>query len=323
MDNMVRCPADLLATLTVLHECVERELQRVVVAVSQLRLEGTPDEQRSLRRLLSQARERIQGALARQRLLLWNLSMGGDPAGVEARSEGGERISRSGSANVVQTSARPIHAQQQRQQDPDPRAEGDICAEQALEVGGELEWKRDTLISMRRLLQRKAGNKNDSSSSHAEVDRAAIKRDILKIDDALEQLQWVLRGGSCSSRQIDRRGGAKYISDEIRPRAQVRGEPAPTAAESNNNVKRELRHDARVFNVDHISGSHRSSGNFSARSTCQVGQRVPVAVDTASSAARSSCSSALRERQGGQEANKESGRPSSLSRQMAELQLPE
>eukprot|EP00903_Cladosiphon_okamuranus_P017467 g16089.t1 len=48
----------------------------------------------------------------------------------------------------------------------------------------ELEWKRDTLVRMKSLLQRKA---RDHTATQA--DRAASTRDILKITQALERLQ--------------------------------------------------------------------------------------------------------------------------------------
>lgn len=187
---------DLLAKLTVLHSYVERELQGVVTAVSDLGVAERPT--RKLHAILSQTKERIQTALARQRMLLWKFSTDSNPAAGHANSKGNEIVQQredpeNGLEEVAVGSIRA------------PKDSGGMHATSApchrwpqnssndCDVGAkaeeELEWKRDTLVRMKYLLQRKAG---DHTATEAE--RAALTRDILKITQALEQVQLQIIG---------------------------------------------------------------------------------------------------------------------------------
>lgn len=188
---------DLLAKLLVLHSYVERELQGVVTAVRDLGVEERPT--RKLYAILTQARERIQTALARQRMLLWKFSAESNPAARHANSAGGERVQlQKGGKNGLEepavgsirapkdcgthtadTCARTSEPYQRR-----PQSSNNSDCDAGAKVEEELEWKRDTLVRMRYLLQRKIGH-----HTATEVDRAALTRDILKITQALEQVQ--------------------------------------------------------------------------------------------------------------------------------------
>lgn len=196
---------DLFAKLTVLHYHVERELQGVVTAVSDLGVDERPT--RTLHAILTRARERIQTALARQRILLWKFSMESNPAVGHTTSVGhtnsaeGETMqlrkglnkkngleelavgsilppqdrgahTRSTCANIAAPCRRWPH-----NSNKNDGGEG-------FKVKEELEWKRDTLLRMKYLLQRKACH-----HSANEADREALTRDIRKITQALEQVR--------------------------------------------------------------------------------------------------------------------------------------
>eukprot|EP00752_Nemacystus_decipiens_P013463 g11925.t1 len=194
---------DLLAKLRVLHNYVERELQGVVAAVSDLGVEERPT--RKLHAILTQAWERIQAALARQRMLLWKFkpTENNNPAAGHASSPGGDRthqLRKSRKNGVEELAVGSIRAPRDAgdgihiigstgARKPGPRqrwpqsSNNNDCDEAATAIG-ELEWKRDTLVRMKCLLLRRAGD-----HTAGEADRAALKRDIVKITQALEQVQ--------------------------------------------------------------------------------------------------------------------------------------
>lgn len=189
---------DLLAKLTVLHNYVERELQGVVTVVSDLGVDERPT--RILHAILTQARERIQTALARQRMLLWKFSMESSPAVGHATTAGGERVQlrdgrkyelleelavgsiRAPQDCGIHTTSTCATTSTPCRRWPENSNKND--GNEGAKVQEDLEWKRDTLVRMKHLLQRKAGD-----YAADEADTAALTRDILKVRQALEQVQ--------------------------------------------------------------------------------------------------------------------------------------
>ena len=261
---------DLLAKLTVLHSYVERELQGVVTAVSDLGVEERPT--RKLHAILSQTKERIQTALARQRMLLWKFSTDSNPAAGHAISRGIERVQQredreNGLEEVAVGSIRApkdsggMHATTStcaRTSAPCPRWPQNSSND--CDVGAkaeeELEWKRDTLVRMKYLLQRKAG---DHTATEAE--RAALTRDILKITQALEQVQLQIIG-----------------VQEQKCTAPTRSAETPEERYSRNNS---------------AAATGIKASNTSARSTCRNGSARESAASTTSSGGTTSRRSSM------------------------------
>lgn len=193
-------PADLLDELADLHAQVERELQRVAVAVSDL--DGfffsptrassslSADNQcntcasgeaartfagRRLHSILNGGRRRILSALTRQRILLWEF--------LRDEYQGlGTKLADGGGGNRNQMLG-PTAS----------RSSTNLHHRGSHGVPHDLDWTRHTLVGMNRLLRRKAGDQNATAA-----DRAAIGRDMAKIEAALKRLDLRVRstGGS-------------------------------------------------------------------------------------------------------------------------------
>ncbi|CAM9241945.1 unnamed protein product, partial [Ectocarpus sp. 13 AM-2016] len=186
MDRAVRGPAmDLLAELTVLHSHVEKELERVAVAVNDL-LEEYHQAAASTSARLQLSKKRILAALARQRILLWEFSTESEPAAVFACSEDSGGVLGSSHQNPIHEPAVGLIADKQCTACGPPGNPSSGLSGQSLErnLDEELQWKHDTLVRMKYLLRRKAG---DLGATEAE--RGAIRRDMGKVDAALRDLQ--------------------------------------------------------------------------------------------------------------------------------------
>lgn len=211
---------DLLAKLTVLHNYIEREFQGVVTAVGDVDLEEIPTGK--LHSILTQAHERIQTALARQRMLLWKFAIKSNSAAGHANLAGCERVQvRQGRQNHLRELAvgsfrepkgygnggrTSVTPPCRRGLQNSPNNDGDEEAK----VNEELEWKRGTLVRMKYLLQRKVGDHTTT-----EADRAALKRDILKITQALEQVQRQTNGAHAKTRTTTPTRSAEAVEEGV------------------------------------------------------------------------------------------------------------
>ncbi|CAB1097315.1 unnamed protein product [Ectocarpus sp. CCAP 1310/34] len=193
MDHTIRGPAmDLLAELTVLHSHVERELEGVAVAVNDL-FEEDHQAAASTSARLQLSKNRILAALTRQRILLWEFSTESEPAAVFARSEDSDGNLGSRHQNPIHKPAVGLIADNKqctacgRPGNPSSGLSGQPPARKLDE---ELQWKRDTLVRMKHLLRRKAGDLGATEAA-----RGAIRRDMAKVDAALRDLQECQLGG--------------------------------------------------------------------------------------------------------------------------------
>lgn len=181
---------DLLAELTILHSYIEKELEGVALAINDL-FEDHQAAATSARLQLS--KNRILAALARQRVLLWEFSTESEPTAGFAHSEDNEGV------HVGSRHQNPLHEpavgsiadKQCTACGPDGNSNSVLSGQLAeRKLSEELQWKRDTLVRMKHLLRRKAG---DPGATEAE--RGAIRRDIDKVDAALQGLQDCQQGG--------------------------------------------------------------------------------------------------------------------------------
>ncbi|CAN0316106.1 unnamed protein product, partial [Ectocarpus fasciculatus] len=185
MDRKVRRSAmDLLAELTVLHSHIEKELEGVAVAVNDL-FEEDHQAAATTSARLQLSKNRILAALARQRILLWEFSTESEPAAVFAHSKDSEEVFGSRHQYPIHEPAVGLIADK-----PctacGPGNSSSVLRGQPTErkLNKELQWKRDTLVRMKHLLRRKAG---DLGATEAE--RGAIRRDMAKVDAALQGLR--------------------------------------------------------------------------------------------------------------------------------------
>lgn len=194
-------PEDLLAKLTVLHNYVEKELQGVVRVVSDLLAEydesipARATTGRRLHAILAQGGERIHSALARQRTLLWEFctTESNQPppcvCAVSERGDGGVVLGRGNkktelTVGSIHNGAPAVISCRHHHPDKIERSE-----DHEEELNEDIEWKRDTLVRMQYLLQRKAGD-----YSATEADRAASKRDMAKVKVAMDEINKVQYG---------------------------------------------------------------------------------------------------------------------------------
>ncbi|CAM9933406.1 unnamed protein product, partial [Ectocarpus fasciculatus] len=185
MDRKVRRSAmDLLAELTVLHSHIEKELEGVAVAVNDL-FEEDHQAAATTSARLQLSKNRILAALARQRILLWEFSAESEPAAVFAHSKDSEEVFGSRHQYPIHEPAVGLIADKQCTA-CGPGNSSSVLRGQPTErkLNKELQWKRDTLVRMKHLLRRKAG---DLGATEAE--RGAIRRDMAKVDAALQGLR--------------------------------------------------------------------------------------------------------------------------------------
>lgn len=295
---------DLLAKVKVLHNYVEREFQGVIVAVSDLGVEERSTLK--LRTILTEARERIQTALARQRMLLWKFSMESNPAAGHVHSAGDARVQlrkvrkncleelavgsirapKDCGIHTASTSTPPAQCQRW------PQNSDKIDRDERNRADGELEWKRETLVRMKHLFHAKVANAAD------EANRAAFTRDILKITQALEQVQRQTKG----------------LQQEKHTRP-----TAPTCSTDTVEERHNGNQSAETIGVEH------SSSSTPARSTCRRDKSTQESATgttaTSSSITISRCSSVAREQQESGVATKNSC--SAQSVRNVELRFPE
>lgn len=257
---------DLLAKLTFLHSRVEKELEAVEIAVMDLLHQQTEPSSASVaaRRLLGGARNRIRDALARQRLLLWEFSVADGPIEAHTISGRGTGVSVRGHQNPTAPAVCSFH-DNEKQTDNDSgvsnredattscrhRPANDFKGDSRRKASREeLDWKRDTLVRMQHLLRRKA---EDGTAN--EVDTAAIRRDMAKIDAALERVRHLqhhehnqskatsavasVRPRRCATAVIGRRHAAQraqsteqahMVSSEMMTRADGSAKDTPVSA---------------------------------------------------------------------------------------------